>query len=175
VIPTSFVTDSGTAIPAANVINILGSSEISTSGAGNTVTIDFTGMSDGTGQTIGAVTADLITINAGAVPNCYKVSADVVGFEATTPAAIAYELINGVRTTGAAATLTNITDQTAFEEAALGGCVGDIVVSGNTFIVRVTGVAGQLAGGGDVYVTVTPFVINPGTAVDQLTEIAFVP
>jgi hypothetical protein len=32
-----------------------------------------------------------------------------------------------------------------------------------------------LAGGGDEYVTETPFGINPGDAADQLTEIAFVP
>jgi hypothetical protein len=142
VIPTSFVTDSGIAVPAANIINILGSSEISTSGAGNTVTIDFAGMSDGTGQTIGATTADLITINAGAVANVYKVSAEFVGFNAATPSGCADELINGVRTTGAATALTGVVDRTIFEEAALAGCQADIVVSGNTFIVRVTGAAG---------------------------------
>ena len=35
----SFVTNSGTAIPVANVINILGSGGITTSGSGNTVTV----------------------------------------------------------------------------------------------------------------------------------------
>jgi hypothetical protein len=38
-VPTSFVTDAGTAIPAANILNVLGGTGISTSGAGNTVTI----------------------------------------------------------------------------------------------------------------------------------------
>lgn len=38
-VPTSFVTDNGTAIPAANILNVLGGSNTTTSGSGNTVTI----------------------------------------------------------------------------------------------------------------------------------------
>jgi hypothetical protein len=42
-IPTSFVTNSGTAIPALNILNVLGSGAITTSGSGNTVTIGISG------------------------------------------------------------------------------------------------------------------------------------
>lgn len=42
-VPTQFDTDSGSAIPAANILNIFGGTDITTSGAGNTVTISFTG------------------------------------------------------------------------------------------------------------------------------------
>lgn len=42
-IPTSFVTDSGVATPAGNVLNVLGGIDITTSGAGNTITISSTG------------------------------------------------------------------------------------------------------------------------------------
>lgn len=40
-IPTSFVTDAGTATPALNILNVLGGANINTSGAGNTVTINL--------------------------------------------------------------------------------------------------------------------------------------
>ncbi len=39
IIPTSFVTDSGTAISALNILNVLGGSGATTSGSGNTVTV----------------------------------------------------------------------------------------------------------------------------------------
>lgn len=42
-IPTSFVTDAGTAVPALNVLQVHGGTDITTSGAGNTILITFTG------------------------------------------------------------------------------------------------------------------------------------
>lgn len=43
-IPTSFVENTGTAVPAGNVLNILGGAGIHTAGSGNTVTITAIGM-----------------------------------------------------------------------------------------------------------------------------------
>lgn len=42
-VATSYVEDSGSAIPSGNILNILGGSGIATSGSGNTVTITATG------------------------------------------------------------------------------------------------------------------------------------
>lgn len=44
-IPTSFATNSGTATPAGNILNILGAAGTTTSGSGNTVTITATASS----------------------------------------------------------------------------------------------------------------------------------
>lgn len=96
---------------------------------------------EGDGQTIGAVTDDLITINMGATPSTYSLVVNVSVFESTTPAGAQYFLIGAARTDGVSATLVEIPDQTISEEAALVAADCDIVVSGNSVIVRATGVA----------------------------------
>jgi hypothetical protein len=129
---------------AAFNLNLLTGDGLTTTGnpGANTITISVDGLTLGTGQTIGAVTADLITIALGATPTTYIIEAKIAGFEATTPAGVAYNLICGVRTTGAAATIIGIQDKYTAEEAALTLCAAAFVAVGNTAVVRVTGTAG---------------------------------
>ncbi len=112
-----------------------------TNGPG-TVTIEVTNKNPGTGQTIGAVTADLITIPLGAVAGTYQIQASVSGFESTGPSGVGYRLTGTIRTTGAAATIIGSIDKIVNEDAALAAGNADIVISGNDAIVQVTGVAG---------------------------------
>lgn len=96
--------------------------------------------STGTGQTIGAVTADIIIVACGATPGTYEFDARVSAFEAGTPSGAGFKVSGAVRTTGAAAVLVgSITSGNA--EAAIAACTAAIVVSGNNAILRVTGVA----------------------------------
>jgi hypothetical protein len=129
---------------AAFNINLLTGDGLTSTGvpASNTITFNLDGFSKGTGQTIGAVTADLITIALGATPTTYIVEAKVAGFEATTPGGVGYNLISTVRTTGVAASIVGAPDKIVQEEAALAACDAALVAVGNTLVVRVTGLAG---------------------------------
>lgn len=130
---------------AAFNINIIGGTGIDTSGnpLTNTITISQEGKLQGTGQTIGAVTADLITVNLGAVAGVYTFDIKVVGFDAVTPQGLGYTLVGSVRTTGAGAILIPGQTVDEFEEigAVLSTC--QIAVAANTAIVRVLGLAGK--------------------------------
>jgi len=146
-VATSYVTDAGTAVPALNVLNVVtpggGTTGIATSAAGNTITITLTDTSvSGTGQTIGAVTADVISFPLGAVPGTYTFDINVASFEPTTPAGAGYGIVASVRTTGAAAVLVPNQAIDELEEAALIAADAFVTVAANNMIVRVTGVAG---------------------------------
>lgn len=148
-VPTSFTTDSGVAVPAANNLNVLANDStannangIQTTGAGSTVTVQLTNRLQGSGSTVGAVTTDLVTFDLGATPGTFIIDMSVAAFESTTPAGAGYNIFGTVRTTGAAATLVGTPDKIANEEAALTTCDANIVVSGNNAIVRVTGALG---------------------------------
>lgn len=109
---------------------------------GNKLTIQLKGGITGTGSTVGAVTADLITLDLGAVPSSYLLKVDVMGFESTTPAACSYRLRGGFRTTGAATTELGTDIGNTFEEAALAAAKVELIASGNNVIVRSTGIIG---------------------------------
>ena len=124
-------------------LNLLTGDGLTSTGVPGTNTITFTldGYVKGTGQTIGAVTADLITFNLGAIATSYIIEAKVAGFESTTPASCGYNLICVARTTGAAATIVGIEDKYVAEDAAIVGSDANFVAVGNTVVVRVLGTA----------------------------------
>lgn len=95
---------------------------------------------DGSGQTIGATTSDLITLDLGAIAGSYSVQVRVVGFDSSTPSGAVYQIDGGARTDGASATLIG-QSQEVQEEIALIPADVQLVVSGNDLIVRATGVA----------------------------------
>lgn len=129
---------------AAFNINLLTGDGLTSTGvpASHTITFTLDGYSQNTGQTIGAVTADIVTISLGATPTTYIFEAKVAGFESTNPASCGYNVICVARTTGAAATIVGIEDKYVAEDAALVGGDANFIASGNNVILRVLGVAG---------------------------------
>lgn len=138
--------DTGGAVPpdGAFNINLLGGTGITTTGNPGTTTITFsvTGAVTGTATTVGAVNADVITFPLGAVAGTYVVTISLCAFEAGTPSGAGYGVVAGIRTTGAAGTLTGFPDYTDIEEASLVPSDVNFIASANNGILRVTGVAG---------------------------------
>lgn len=149
-VPTEFVTDDGSAVPAANILEILGDDTtennvngIATTGDGNTVTVLLTNRLQGTASVTGAVTGDIITFALAAVASVYRFEFKVAGRDTGTGDAAAYSVFASAKTNGAAATIIEVPFYDADEDASLSTAMMTVVASGNSIILRATGVAGQ--------------------------------
>jgi len=149
-VPTSFAGDSGTATPAANVLTIdaldtqdNNDNGVVTEASGSTVTLLLTNRLQSTVTTIGATTADIITLDLGASAAVYRFSFEVVGRDTATGDAIGYSIKATLKTDGAAATEIDADYQDKDDDTSLAAASVDVIASGNNAIVRVTGVAGQ--------------------------------
>lgn len=147
-VPTSFVTDSGTAVPVANILNILtndtsanNDNGITDNGSGNTVNILLTNRLQGAGTTTGATTSDLITMPLGAIAAVYRFEFKVAGRDTVSGDGVGYSVLTSIRTDGASATIIQSPFIDTDEDASLTGANIDFIASGNSGILRVTGVA----------------------------------
>ena len=111
-------------------------------GTSNELNVTLTNRLQGSGNTIGAVTTTIATMNLGATPGNYAWEFYVSGYEPTAPSGTGYNIQSCIRTDGATATLVAISDETYVEDAALGGSDVQITVSGNSVNVTVIGIAG---------------------------------
>lgn len=151
-VATSYVTDvNSPAIPALNILNVLGNDTtandddgIRTDGSSgsNTLTVQLTNRLQGSGSTVGAVTADIVTFPL-TVIGTYDFEFRTAAYNTTTPLGAGYKIFCAVRFDGVNANLCGSPDTIDNEEGAMSACDIDIVVSGANAILRVTGYAAQ--------------------------------
>lgn len=152
-VPTMFVTDDGTANPLVNTLNVNGveSDEINPNGIltranpdlSNNLEIVLTNRVSGVGSTNSATPLTIAILALGATPGVYNFDIQVAGYDVTDTAACGYFISGSIRTTGLAAVVVGTPDKITNEEAATIACDANLVVSGNSALVQVTGIAGK--------------------------------
>lgn len=143
-VATSYVTDSGTAIPAANILNVNGGDGIVVTAnpdLSNNVLISLQNSFVDQGQTIGATTDDVTTIPL-TVAGTYTFEVRVAAWESTGPNGAGYSKNAVIISDGVTATLIGDSDGFAHTDTALDDADVNIIASGNNAILRVLGVAG---------------------------------
>ena len=170
-VATSYVTDNGTAVPAANILEVhaidnstafinpntnLGNNNnangiivvggATETGLVNRVNVQFTNRIHGSATTSdgGGQNQTLFSFNLGAVPGTYLFTTYVVAYDTTNTTASSFVGYRAVRTTGAAAFLVSASTTFQGEEAAFPDSVAAFQIVGNNLNYNVTGFAGQV-------------------------------
>lgn len=150
-VPTTFVTNSGNAVPVANTLNILATDAttnndngILTTGAGSTVTIVLSNrQTSGTITTTDATLTTALTFALSGTPGVYFIDGNITAFNVTDTAGGVYNFASGVRSDGATATEIGVEFKDSFEEAAMATSDVFVTTSGNNSIIQVQGIAGK--------------------------------
>jgi hypothetical protein len=163
-VATSYVTDvNSPAIPAANILNVLGNDTtvddpdgIRTDGSSgsNTLTVQLTNRLKGSGSSTNAVPVDLVTFALASsstgtpTPQSYRFNFDVVGRHTTTGDTVGYSVDGTAKTDGVMGVAVASMVATPFidndEDASLVTADIDLIASGNSVILRATGIANDV-------------------------------
>jgi hypothetical protein len=159
VVPTSFVTQLGTAVPAANIliVNADDSTENNTNGiitkggvigtgTANEVDVIITNRLTGTVTTVALGPVPMITFPLSVI-GTYAIEARVAAYNTTSLEGAAYSMFAGVRFDGVNANLCGTPDRIVNEEGTMSapppGANCTITVSGGNVLINAVGYAGQ--------------------------------
>jgi hypothetical protein len=161
-IPTSFTTQSGTAVPAANILIVNGfdSTEnnangiitkggVVGTGTANEVDVVITNRLQGSGSTVGATSADVITFTP-TVTGTYSIEYRLAAYNTTSLLGSGNSLFGAIRFDGVNSNICDTFDEILNEEGAMSGTDVSVVVSGASVILRATGYAAQTINWGAV-------------------------
>lgn len=148
-VPMQFTTDSGTAVPVANNLNVFGNDTttndadgLTTTGSGATVTVLLTNRLQGSGTTVGAATSDIITFTPSVV-GVYSLEYRTGAFNVTSVLGAGYSFFGAIRFDGINSNICDAFDEIVNEEGAMSAVDLALVVSGADVILRATGYAAQ--------------------------------
>lgn len=151
-VPTSFVTDDGTSIPALNIENILGvdSTENNVNGIltranpnlSNNLQIVITNRIQGVITTVGAVTSAIITFTP-TIIGTYAFECRVAAYNTTSLLGSGYSIFVAIRFDGVNSNLTGIADVIDNEEGAMSSANTTVTTAGANFLINGSGYLGQ--------------------------------
>lgn len=155
VVPTSFVTQDGTAVPAANIliVNANDSTENNTNGiitkggvvgtgTANEVDVIITNRLTGSVQTIGLVTLPIITFTPSVIGS-YTIECRISAYNTTSSLGAGYSLFGTARFDGANSNLCGTVDRIVNEEGAMSSANATFTVSGADIIISGVGYLAQ--------------------------------
>jgi len=154
-VPTSFVTQDGTAVPAANIliVNGIDSTEnndngiitkggVVGTGTANEVDVVITNRIQGTTSTVGATTSAIITFTP-TVIGTYAIECRVSAYNTTSALGAGYSIFGTARFDGVNSNLCGTPDKIINEEGAMSSSNCTMTVSGANILINGVGYLGQ--------------------------------
>lgn len=154
-IPTSFVTQNGTAVPAANILivngidstennvnGIISKGGVVGTGTSNEVDLVLTNRIQGTTSTVGVTTTPIITFTP-TVIGTYAIECRVAAYNITSSLGAGYSVFVAIRFDGANSNLTGVADIIVNEEGTMTNAKVTATVSGANILINGVGYAAQ--------------------------------